>query len=257
MKTPIILSIGGHDPSGGAGIQADIETINNLGCRALTLVTALTRQDSQNVQAVNPVDIGLFSENLDCLIADIKPDVIKIGLLASIKIAELLTQHPSLQDTPVVLDPVLAAGGGKELGNKSLAEVIHDQLLPLCTLTTPNKAEARKLTHEANAESAAQAMSSKCAVLLTGADEAKDNTVVNRLYLPNGENKDFQWPLLPHTYHGSGCTLASACAAYLGHGLGITDAAAMAQRFTAVALQNAEHPGKGQHFPTRRNTHEL
>lgn len=251
---PNILCIGGHDPTGGAGIQADIETVTALGGRALTLVTALTVQDTHDIASIQTVPAAFFGAQLGRLLDDIRPDAIKIGLLGATELVPVLDDL--LQDFagPVILDPVLAAGGGFDLDRQQLGKAVQTRLLPLTSLVTPNRAEARRLAGDDDAERAARALlgAGADAVLLTGADEAAGERVVNRLYMVDEQTRSFEWPLLPHRYHGSGCTLASACATRLALGDDLVDAVARAQRFTWQALAQASRPGRGQWLPVRR-----
>ena len=248
---PNILFIGGHDPTGGAGLQADIETALAHGCRACTLVTCLTTQDSSNVRALHPQGVATLLAQLDCLLNDIRPDVVKIGLLGAPAIARALAG--ALPGLPLVIDPVLAAGGGKDVADPTLIDVIRTQLLPKTTLLTPNRAEARRLSGREDALYAAQALvEAGCGqVLLTGADESESGTVVNRLIGPGGQH-EFEHPLLPHRYHGSGCTLASACACNLALGMPMETAVGRALDWTWNTLRQGDKPGKGQYFPNRR-----
>jgi len=250
---PSILCIGGHDPTGGAGIQADIETVTTLGGRALTLVTALTTQDTHDIASIQAAPAAFFGDQLDRLLGDIRPDAIKIGLLGSTELVPILQRL--LQDFggPVVLDPVLAAGGGFDLDGSDLADTLVTRLLPLASLVTPNRAEARRMAGCDDAEQAARVLlnAGDAAVLLTGADEAGGERVINRLFETGERTRTFEWPLLPHTYHGSGCTLASACATRLALGDDLVGAVEQAQRFTWQALKRASRPGGGQWLPGR------
>jgi hydroxymethylpyrimidine/phosphomethylpyrimidine kinase len=251
---PSILCIGGQDPTGGAGIQADIETVAALGGHALTLATALTVQDSHNIVAIRPTSADFFSRQLETLLGDIRPTAVKIGLLGSVELVPVLVTLLHSFDGPVVLDPVLAAGGGFDLGGASLGHIIVAELLPLTTLVTPNRAEARRLSGCKESDQAAQWLlrAGARAVLMTGADEAEGDQVINRLFRVEGPAKSFAWPRLPHHYHGSGCTLASACATRLALGDDLATAAERAQQFTWQALRRASRPGGGQWLPRRQ-----
>lgn len=250
---PAVLSLAGHDPTGGAGIQADIETLFRLGCHPCTVITALTRQDSGDVRCLFPQDPSQFRAQAEMLLADLRVSAIKIGLLGSAAIAgvvaELLADHAGV---PVVLDPVLAAGGGKDLASAELSSVLNRRLLPRATLLTPNTDEARRLTGLADLDDCAgRLLDSGCRfVLITGThDDSED--VVNRLY-DGVQVQRFHWPRLPGSYHGSGCTLASAAAAFLGRGFAMERAVYQAQRFTWESLRAGYRPGRGQSFPNRR-----
>lgn len=253
LKTPSILFIGGHDPVGGAGLQADFETACALACRAYSLVTCLTTQDSRNVLAVHPQPVLQLQQQLDLLLDDVEPDLVKVGLLGDAELATMLAGR--LADFPgrLVFDPVLAAGGGRELSGERLLAVIREHWLPLSWLLTPNREEARRIADRADSrEAAAWLLGQGCSnLLLTGADEADAGQVHNILMKSGGETIKFTWPLLPHSYHGSGCTLASACACHLARGLDLAAAAQAAQAFVQSSLARAERPGAGQHLPSR------
>ena len=255
MKTvPRILCIGGHDPTGGAGIQADIETVNALGGRALTLVTTLTAQDTHNIESTLPVPADFFARQADTLLRDIRPDAIKLGLIGSAaQLPELNRLLGTFRGT-VVIDPVLAAGGGFELG-VDLTGRAGRELLSMATLITPNRAEARRLSGCDDIESAAGALlrAGVGALLITGADEAQGDFVINRLFTGGDRPVCYEWPRLSQRYHGSGCTLASACATRLAFGDDLPKAAAEAQGFTWQALARATQVGSGQWLPERRS----
>jgi hydroxymethylpyrimidine/phosphomethylpyrimidine kinase len=252
-ENPTILCIGGHDPTGGAGIQADIETATALGCRAYSIVTCLTNQDTHNVHHMYPQATLQFAAQLDTLLADTTPDVVKIGLLGSPGLANELAYRLRTLAKPVVLDPILAAGGGTDLANQELLEAIQQDLLPLTTLLTPNHAEARRLSSQLSLAEAVDYLFDKgCqAILMTGADESRDGQVLNTLHEAKSQHKNFTWDKLPHQYHGSGCTLASACACGIAQGKPLLEAVEPAQAFTYQSLQNADHPGSGQYLPKR------
>ncbi len=253
MNTPTLLFIGGHDPSGGAGLQADLETALGHDCRAASLVTCLTAQDTRNVEVVYPQPVEAFSRQLDLLLADIQPDLVKIGLLGDTALAQLLGSRLATLGAPVLLDPVLAAGGGRAMADRALIEAIRGELLPLCTLVTPNRREARLLGDAAEPELAVRKLLDLGArqVLLTGADEAEGERVRNRL-LGRDFSKTFDYPLLPHPYHGSGCTLAAACACRLAYGEPIETAVKHAQDWTWRCLEQGIPLGRGQWLPNRR-----
>ena len=251
---PVVLCFSGHDPTGGAGLQADIETLSLLGCRPCTVVTALTAQDTTNVSAILPQDKADFLQQARLVIADLPVSAVKIGLLGSSAIALAVTGllTGELAGVPVVLDPVLAAGGGKALAREDLISIIQNQLLPLTFVATPNIPEARQLAggRVSPADCAAALLRLGCQqVLITGTHDT-GGAVVNRLYGPQGM-RSWEWPRLPHEYHGSGCTLASALAAGLAKGLTIEEACFQAQQFTWKALQTGFRLGKGQWLPNR------
>ena len=251
--SPVILCVGGQDPTGGAGIQADIETVAALGGRALTLITALTAQDTHNIRGILPTPADFFARQLDALLDDIQPDAVKIGLIGSASLVPVLHAALHCFPGPVVLDPVLAAGGGFDLAGPDVIAALRERLLPCAALVTPNRAEVRRLSGCDDPTQAAHALL-RCgagAVLLTGADEADGEEVHNTLFSGHGETRPFSWPRLGHHYHGSGCTLASACATRLACGDDLTDAVTEAQAFTWKTLEAASRIGAGQRLPRR------
>lgn len=250
---PVVLCISGHDPSGGAGIQADIEAIISHGCHPTSVITALTEQDSSNVKAVIPQPPTDFANQANTLITDISINAIKIGLLANSEIALAVnTVIAKLPGIPVVLDPVLAAGGGKDLSSADLITILKHQLLPNVTVLTPNSEEARKLTGLQDLHDCGLALLDLGCdyVLITGSHENTEE-VINQLFHQGQCINAYRWQRLPHSYHGSGCTLAASIAALLAQGLNVPDAIAQAQEYTWNALVAGFKAGKGQHFPGR------
>jgi hydroxymethylpyrimidine/phosphomethylpyrimidine kinase len=251
MQRPIILCVSGHDPTGGAGIQADIETVTALGGHAATAITCLTVQDTANIRELAPTDEALLTRQLDVLTRDLPVSAVKIGLLGTAGIARLVERVVASLEVAVVLDPVLQAGGGAVLADESLIDAIA-QFLPRVTLITPNRQEAIRLAYNSDAAQAARQLARRGpAVLLTGADEAQGQQVTNLLYQGERPPREYRQTRLPHTYHGSGCTLASACAVYLARGYAIELAVGEAQRFTQEALRKASALGHGQWLPRR------
>jgi hydroxymethylpyrimidine/phosphomethylpyrimidine kinase len=249
---PVVLCLSGHDPTGGAGIQADIEAVRAMGAHPATLITALTAQDSENVIGLYPQDPeALMAQGL-LLLRDLNVAVIKIGLLGSqsiaLKVAELID---AAGPVPVVLDPVLAAGGGADLAGDRLLSVIRHEILPKVTWVTPNVPEARRLAGRTLLEECAERLMTWGVrhVMVTGTHD-EGASVINRWYGPQGVT-EWGWPRLPHEYHGSGCTLAAALAAAIACGQGDAEAAYVAQSLTYGALKAAYPLGRGQWFPAR------
>lgn len=251
---PAVICFSGHDPSGGAGVQADIETLVSHQCHAGSIITALTEQDTGNVVRLLPQTPEAFFAQARTLLKDIMPEVFKIGLIGDAGIAgaigQILREHPHV---PVVLDPILAAGGGAALASEALLTVLREELLPLTTIATPNSVEARKLAPEAaNLEQCALALLDKGCdyVLITGTHEATP-AVTNQLFHQGNCIETYSWDRLPGSYHGSGCTLAAAIAAMLAHGLDMETAVLEAQEYTWNTLEAGYRPGGGQHVPNR------
>lgn len=252
QASPIVLCFSGHDPIGGAGIQADIEAIAAQGAHAATVITALTVQDTSNVQRIESVASKTLLEAANAVLQDLPVSIFKIGLLGSSEIAQavsgIIRNHP---DIPLVFDPVLAAGGGTSMSDNKLLDILRTELLPLCRLLTPNSLEARQLSGKENLDEAAQQLLDMgCRhVLITGTHEQGDK-VVNTLYSADGQHA-FETERLPGEYHGSGCTLAASLAARLALGEMMTEACHHALTYTEQTLRRAHSPGRGQSLPGR------
>ena len=257
---PIVLAFGATDPSGGAGLQADVLTIASMGCHPLSVVTAVTVQDTGGVDDVLPIDAEWVSDQARAVLEDMPVMAFKIGLLGSLEniaaIAEVISDYP---DIPLVFDPVLASGGGDELTNEDMLDALRELLLPQTTILTPNSIEARRLIQDEDndednpdlPECAKRIVQIGCEyVLVTGTHEHTPK-VINTLYNEGGVVRTDSWTRLAGVYHGSGCTLASAIASLLANGLSVEEAVKEAQEFTWQALQNAFRPGMGQHIPDR------
>lgn len=257
---PIVLVFAATDPSGGAGIQADILTLSSMGCHPLPVITAVTIQDTMGVEDVLPIDAEWVADQARCVLEDMAVTVFKVGLLGSVEaiaaIAEVISDYP---DIPLVLDPVLASGRGDELASEDVISAMRELLIPQTTLITPNSLEARRLAQDDSNENddpdlnecARRLLNLGCEyVLVTGTHE---NTaqVVNTLHDQQGVVRSDSWQRLPGIFHGSGCTLASAVAATIANGLGVPEAVRDAQEYTWQALKFAYRTGMGQLIPDR------
>ena len=255
---PIVLTFAASDPSGGAGMQADILTLASMGCHPLSVLTAITVQDTAGVEGVQALDAEWVADQARCLLEDMPVDAFKIGVLGSVEIiaaiAEIISDYP---DVPLVLDPVLASGRGDELATEEMLHAMRELLLPQTTILTPNSLELRRLADvDDDEETSLAACASKLIelgaeyVLVTGTHESTPQ-VVNTLYSKEGVVRTDSWTRLSGSYHGSGCTLASAIAAMLANGLELPEAVREAQDFTWHALKKAYRPGMGQFLPDR------
>jgi hydroxymethylpyrimidine/phosphomethylpyrimidine kinase len=257
---PIVLTFAGTDPSGGAGLQADILTLSSMGCHPLSVVTAVTIQDTRGVEDVMPLDAEWIAEQARCVLEDMPVTVFKVGLLGSVEIiatiAEIVSDYP---EVPLVLDPVLASGRGDELASDEMVAAMRELLIPQTTVLTPNGLEARRLAQDeadeddypALPECARRLLTLGCEyVLITGTHE-NTSEVINTLYAQGGVVRSDSWQRLPGSYHGSGCTLAAAIAATIANGLDISEAVRDAQDYTWQALSSAYRPGMGQQIPDR------
>ena len=255
---PAVLTFAATDPTSGAGLQADLLALASMGCYPLSVVTALTVQDTAGVESVLAIDADWVADQARCILEDIPVAAFKMGMLGSTEIvtmvAEVVSDYP---DIPLVLDPVLSSGRGDEFAGEDMVSAIRELLVPQSTVVTPNIPELRRLAGEddnedvSNAECAQILLDSGCEyVLVTGTHDSTAD-VVNTLYHRGGVLRADTWQRLPGSYHGSGCTLASALAANLARGLDIGDAVYEAQDYTWQALAHAFRPGMGQYLPDR------
>jgi len=251
---PVVLCFSGLDPTGGAGIQADIEAISKHGCHAAPIITANTVQDTSNVLNFEPVDADLILEQAHTILKDMAVSAIKIGMLGSAETTNAVyTLLKEFHDIPVILDPVLASGGGSSLARKGLIETINKLIIPRTYILTPNTLEAQLLTNsKAQPEPAAKYLNKMGAkyVLLTGT-HSKNPDVIHKLYFESEIQKSFTYKRLNNEYHGSGCTLAASLAALIAQKMDPINACQKALDFTYRALINANSLGNGQLIPDR------
>jgi hydroxymethylpyrimidine/phosphomethylpyrimidine kinase len=252
-RPPVVLAISGHDPTGGAGVQADIEAIAASGAHCVSLITATTAQNTATFAAAYPQPVTQLRRAARLLLEDMPVHACKIGLVGSPAIARFVGELiETLNGVPVVLDPVLNAGTGDRIASPALVRAYRRHLLPRATLVTPNAAECRTLGGSDDVDEAARrliAYGAK-AVLTTGGDEATRD-VRDILHAAEGKRTEFRGTRLPHRYHGSGCTLAAAIAARLAAGEGLEAAVAKGRDFTRKALEGAFAGGARQMHPRR------
>jgi len=236
---PLVLTFAASDPTGGAGLQADLLTIAAMGCHPLSVLTAFTVQDTHGVTSVHPIDAERVRAQAQALLVEMKVAAVKLGVLGSPENAQAIASL--LPDVPVVLDPVLASARGDPLASAQTAAI----LLAKAAVATPNTSEAKALG------GVKAILAAGCRyVLITGThDETPD--VVNVLHDGSGVVREDRWPRLPGSYHGSGCTLASAIACSLARGNAMPQAVREGQEFTYRALQRGFRPGAGQFIPRR------
>ncbi len=251
-KKPIVLVIAGHDPSGGAGIQADIESIANAGCHATTVITSLTAQNTNTIRNITPQDSIFFREQIKLVLDDMDILACKIGMIGSPELVDTIHDALSNTEIPIVLDPVINSETGKNLSSEKTYEKIISSLLPLTTIITPNTVEAKILTNCEDLKFAANKLLNygTKTVLITGTHEAT-NDVINTFYTKDSVPINYTWERLSNTFHGSGCTLSSRIAANLALGNNLEKAVKDAQKYTWGTLQNGLHLGKGQIHPNR------
>ena len=237
-KPPRILTIAGSDSSGGAGIQADIKTITMLGGYAMTAITAVTAQNTLGVQAVEVLSPDMVAAQIDSCIGDIDVDAVKIGMLGSAEIADVVAGRLAGLCVPIVFDPVMVATSGAALADAATMAAFA-RLIEIATLVTPNLPELAALGGEAVLCGSARA------VLIKGGHGHGD-VLIDRLVTSAGEQASWQDSRIDtrHT-HGTGCTLAAAIATGLGQGMALEAAVAKARQFVRAALEAAPGIGGG------------
>ncbi|OTG86928.1 hydroxymethylpyrimidine/phosphomethylpyrimidine kinase [Acinetobacter sp. ANC 4558] len=252
---PTVICFSGLDPSGGAGLQADIEAIGQSGAHAAIACTALTIQNSQQVFGFEATSKELLLAQANAIVDDLPIKCVKSGMLGTTEniaaLAQFLREHP---DYLYVLDPVLVANSGGSLGNQETLVKAFAELIPLASVLTPNTVELRALTGEENLEKATEklfTMGAK-AVLVKGGHENTPEYIRNALYVDNTLVSETKCPRLEGEYHGSGCSLASFIAGRLALGDSLKAAVHHAETWLFTVLKNAETPVvNGQKIPKR------
>lgn len=261
-KPARVLSIAGSDSGGGAGLQADIKTLSALNCYAMTAVTAITVQDTTGVHGIHPIPLDIIAEQIGCVLGDIGADAVKIGMLGGPgvvgAVSEALEAYASL---PLVLDTVMFAKGGAALLDEPGVAALKTQLLPRADLVTPNAPEAAVLTgirvetsdDLIQAGQSLIALGAKAALVkgghLDGPNVTDALVTATDVHLFEAQRVDSR------STHGTGCTLASACAAGIAQGMELLDAVARAHRYVQGAIRTA--PGFGAGSGPLNHLHNL
>ncbi len=247
----VVLTVGGSDPTGGAGMQADLKTFQSFGIHGLSVITAVTVQNTRGVISANPVSAEVVAAQLAALADDITIDAIKIGMLATKDVVEVVSDFVTQQQVPTVLDPVLASSNGIQFLDKGASDNLLRRLCPLASLITPNIPEASALTgisiqSEDDMARAALLLIEEGAqsVLLKGG-HAKGPESRDLLY----DGSEFEWLSAPRStkrVHGTGCVLSSAIASGLALGMPIREAVRLAKDFITQMIEQAAPLGVGQ-----------
>lgn len=246
-KYPTVLTIAGTDPSGGAGIQADLKTFAALGCYGMSVITALVAQNTCGVRAIHSVPPDFVKAQLLAVLEDIEPDAIKIGMVHSVElvdaIAKVLANYPSV---PIIFDPVMIATSGHRLIEEDTIAAIISKLFPLAKLITPNMDEASLLagipvkTINDMYEASAQIMAMKPKALLLKGGHLPTEKLTSMLVDDRGLIQEYYSNKIEtKNMHGSGCTLSSAIAAFIARGISLTDAVSEAQDYVHGAIYHA------------------
>ena len=243
---PLVLTFAASDPTGGAGLQADLLTLAALGCHPLSVLTGFTVQDTRGVELLESLPAGLVARQARMLLAESKVAAFKVGVVGSADnaraVGAIAAENPNV---PLVLDPVLASGRGDPLADRDVPGALLESLVPRATVVTPNSLEAAGLGGRQ------RLLDLGCRYVLVTGTHDETPEVINRLYDARGLVREDRWKRLPGSYHGSGCTLASAIAAALAKGRNVPEAVREAQQFTWQALAEGFRSGAGQSLPNR------
>jgi len=251
---PAVMTMSGLDPTGGAGLQADIESLNSMGCHTAPVATCLTVQDTHDVIEITPVNHSLFIAQARAVLEDIPIKAFKIGLLPTVELVEglhtLLSDYPEI---PVIYNPALSSGGGSNRLSENVVEAIRFLLLPQVHVLTLNSPEAQQLAITADTPDACalEILAQGCDYVLVTGNHSTAPEMVNHFYGNNRLLQKYRWPRLDASYHGSGCTLASALAGLMAQGQETLSAVQEAQRYTWSTLKNGYRVGMGQLIPDR------
>ncbi len=251
---PNILSIAGSDPSGGAGIQADIKAISANGGYAMAVVTGLTAQNTRGVDAVELVSPAMIRAQIASIRDDIRIDAVKIGMLGDIAVTDAVAEAISDLGAPIVLDPVMVAKGGDRLLAADAVLALRERLVPRATLLTPNLPEAADLLGVSAAEDTAEMRSQGAALLALGCravlmkgGHLPGNDAIDILITPEGETVLTAPRIATKNTHGTGCTLSAALATQIALGHSLPEAVRRAKDYTACSIAAADtlHVGSG------------
>ena len=230
-STPVVMSISHHDPSGGAGISAAIETLTSIGCHCSPIITRLAARDTASLKDSQITNTSLLIEQIRAVLEDMTVSLFYVGDLASI--ANIEAMHTILSDyprIPVVLHPALA----NEQNEQGINHAIRTLLFPQAQITVLSKAKALTIAPSADTLSAGaqEIMEYGCDNLLITGDDGSSTQLTNQWFSRHGSSQRYQWERLPNEYYGAGSTLASALSGYLAHGLSLPESIQQAQHFT-------------------------
>ncbi len=251
---PIAVSVAGLDPSGGAGIAADLRTFEALGAHGACVIAALTVQDSARVYAVRPIPARHVAEALAAVVADSKPAAIKTGMLATDSVVDAVVSVLGAGPIPfLVVDPVRRSTSGTVLLDDDGWRALGERLVPLAALVTPNRAEAEELaamaiSTEDDAVRAARRIAERgCKAVLVKGGHGPGAEATDLLFdATTGRVDRFEAPRVPGDFHGTGCVLSAAITALLARGLSLADAVGSAKEHLSRALATAEMVGRGR-----------
>jgi len=251
---PIILCFGGLDPTGGAGIQADIEAIFQTGAKAMSIGCAITAQNTKRVYKIKPIAPKWIAWQSQYVLEEFDISAIKIGMCANKTVVKTIAKIvKTLPQVPMILDPIITSGMGDDLGGTELALAIRKYLLPLSTVITPNMIELQKLSSaEVLENKIADIKNTGCKnILLTATDSSGSKSKVTHYWFGK-EQKSFTYPKISGAYHGSGCTLAASLSSFIGQKIPCKKAAKMALNYTWRTIDKSCIMGRQQQLPERK-----
>ncbi|WP_066187630.1 bifunctional hydroxymethylpyrimidine kinase/phosphomethylpyrimidine kinase [Gracilibacillus timonensis] len=261
-KVASALTIAGTDPTGGAGIQADLKSFQEREVYGMSVITSVVAQNTLGVQEVRHLDVDFIEKQLDMVLNDISPQAIKTGMIATVAMMERIAQKIETADKPYVIDPVMVATSGDSLMDEASKQVIRDQLVPLASVVTPNIPEAEtlvdfKITNSQMAEKAAKVIVKElgaAAAVIKGGHLADEPTDI----LYDGVSFEYLKAKRVNTKHthGTGCTFSAVITAELAKGKSIKEAVQLAKAFITDAIQYPLELGKGN-GPTNHWGHRL
>ncbi|WP_108307083.1 bifunctional hydroxymethylpyrimidine kinase/phosphomethylpyrimidine kinase [Metalysinibacillus jejuensis] len=255
----VALTIAGSDSGGGAGIQADLKTFQELGTFGTSVITAITAQNTLGVHDVHPVPVATIEAQLDAVLADFEVAAAKTGMLFSAAIITAISQKLRGTNIPLVIDPVMIAKGGASLLQQQAIDAMKEQLIPLATIITPNIPEAEVLasmtiSSEADMQQAARTLLSMGAKVVIIKGGHADNPTAARDYVATAQQAFIvETPFVPtNQTHGTGCTFSAALTAELAKGTALEEAVIIAKQFIQSAIAHQLYLGAG-HGPTNHS----
>jgi hydroxymethylpyrimidine/phosphomethylpyrimidine kinase len=261
QKRPVVLAIAGLDPSGGAGIQADIQTLSSLDCHCTPIISTLTVQNSCSLYQVHPVSSEIIEQQITVLSNEFNFSSIKLGALGSAENAAFIGRwiqklKKTHQGVAIILDPVIKASSGGALGDNELRNALLNEVIPYCTLITPNEPELEILSSDGNGPAAIEQFTNLgVSVLVTGGHTKNTvkGTLENQLITGSGKQQYWEINAIEGEFRGTGCTLSAAIAGFMAKGLEVNTAIEKAQDFVSRSLKHAYKLRSGQQIPQRND----
>ena len=252
-----ILSIGGSDPSAGAGIQSDIKTFSNHNAYGFTVVTAITSQNTKNVTSIEPVSTKSLKTQIDSILSDFQVDAIKIGMVYNSQIIKVINSKLRRVKVPIIVDPIIKSSTGAILLKKNARHDYKKMIIPLADIITPNRYEAKVLSGQLNANKSAkkiQSMGAKC-VIITGVTSS--NGKISDFVLEESKEYVISGKKIPISNHGSGCNYSASIAASLANGKTIQNAVKIAKNYVYQSIKHSKNIGKGVNITHKNISNEI